>query len=371
MKQFNFKVYKGNMQYLLFFDAMFREKQINKEFYLLDNNITPSSYRRARVAEHKIGKEIVLKISKNFGYQLTPKNVVDELEKLATKIYHAMNYKIFNSYEEDLKYLKELHKENYLINPVIELLILFLNINSNKSVKIIIPENLELYKKVKNYKPFFTDELLIIFDLTNIYFEGEYDEELRMRKYDNAIAYFILSSQSFRKERYVEALYYGYMSRNICEKEGSIKRVIYINEIIMSSLLHIGSYEECYNLSYRQILILESLGIDDNVMKFAKKFLIVALFGMKEYEQIIEILKNRQTFNLTEMTCLLVSKFYTNRKEYDRFLNEGIDYEMFDNNSLIYIKNLSKFLIKKDKKVLSELENNKIMLPVIKILKKL
>lgn len=371
MKQFNFKIYKGSMQYLLFFDALFKDKQMNKEHYLLDNNITPSSYRRARTSEHKVGREIVDKISTYFGYKITPKDVVDKLETLTTKIYHAMNYKIFKSYEEDLEQLKSLLKEKYLIEPVIELLILFLNINSTKSVKAVIQDNLELYNKIKNYKSFYTDELLVIYDLTNIYFEGEDDEEIRMRKYDNAMAYFILSSQSFRNEKYVEALYYGYMSKDICEKEGSIKRIIYLNEIIMSSLLRIGSYEECYDLAYNQILILESLGIEDQVMKFAQKFVIVALFGMKKYELIINMLKNRETCNLTEMTCLIVSKFYAERKRYEIFLKEDIDYSMFDKDSLIYINNLNKFLTKKDKKALSELENDKIMLPVIKILKKL
>lgn len=371
MRQFNFELYKGSKQYLLFFDALFKDRSMNKEYYLLDNDITPSSYRRARTTEQKVGMDIVAKIAKGFDFKVPSNELVDELEKLATKIYHYMNYKIYKTYDSDLEYLNNLLRENYLINPIVELLILFLNMNSTKSIRIVIDENLELYEKIKKYKTFYNDDLLLIYELLNVFFEAESDEAIRMKKYDNAMAYFILASQASINKRYIECLYYAYMSNEMCEKEGNIKRSIYLNETIMSSLLHIGSYEECFDLSQKHRLILEALDMGGYDMKVLDKFQVVAALGMKKYKYVIELLNNKKSATMTEVVCLIVSKYYTNKKEYEQYLSEGLNYDSFNKKTLESLEILKKFLTKKDKKLLIELENAKIMMPVLNILRKL
>ena len=371
MKTISLEIYKGSMPYFYFFDIKFKELSINKEHYLLDNDITPSSYRRARSTEQKVGMDIISKIAADLKFKVPSSELVDHLEKLSTKIYHYMNYKIYKTYESDLEYLTNLLKDNYIINPIIELLILFLNINSTKRVSVIKSENIKLYEKIKKYKLFYNDDLLSIYELLNIYFEAETDDSIKMKKYDSSMAYFILASQAALNKQYVECLYYAYMSNSLCEKESNIKRSIYLNETIMSSLLHIGSYEECYEVSLKHRLILESLDMNGYDMKTLDKFQAVALLGIKKYYQVIDLLENKKSATITEIVCMLVAKYYTNKKEYDYYLKEELNYKSFDIQSMKHIEIVHKFLTKKDRKSIIELENSKIMIPVLKIIKKL
>lgn len=371
MKKFNFEVYKGSSQYFLLFDVMFKERSLNKDHYLLDVGITPSSYRRARASEQNVGLTIMKTLTEKFEYKIPTDNLVDELEKFADKVYFNMNYKIYKGFEEDIQYLEKLIDQNYIIFPVLKLILLLLKINERKNIDVILEENLELYSEVARYKVFYTNELSEIFELLNIYFESKNNEDLIIKNYSNGMAYFILSSRSYYKNDYIGCLYFAYKAKDIFEKEGNIKRILYLNHNIMSSLLNVGNYDECYELASRQILILESLDADANDMKAAYKFLTVASLGQKNYNYVIELLKEKESLNLTEIVCLLISKFNLDKNEYTRYLKNEIDYDSFPSNMKNYLKVLDQYLNKRERKLLLKLENPKLMSCMLKILKKL
>lgn len=44
MKHIDLSCYKKSMPFFNLFDIYFKEQKINKEYFLLDNNITPSTY---------------------------------------------------------------------------------------------------------------------------------------------------------------------------------------------------------------------------------------------------------------------------------------------------------------------------------------
>lgn len=63
MKQFDLSVYKSSQPYFDLFDVYFKEYEIRKENYLIDNWITPSTYRQCRKGRYNMGFNII----KTFG----------------------------------------------------------------------------------------------------------------------------------------------------------------------------------------------------------------------------------------------------------------------------------------------------------------
>ena len=56
MLKIKFDEYKENKQYLLLFDVLIKKEHNNKDLFLEDIDITPSSYRRAKSTEQNIHK---------------------------------------------------------------------------------------------------------------------------------------------------------------------------------------------------------------------------------------------------------------------------------------------------------------------------
>lgn len=371
MKKFDFTIYKSTRQYYLMYDVLIKEKVPNRDNFLIDNDIPPSSYRRCKASEQHGGREIVDKLAKVLHLTTTTDEEIDEIEKFASKVYYQMTYKIFKSYKEDIEYIKGLLEKNHIMFPVLELLLLFLYMNDNRTVKDVIDDYTELFNKVKKYKVFLSEELMEIYELTYIYFKGANKEEIYLKTYTNAIAYSILAAQAYNRGDYIACLYFSNRSKEICEKEGNVRRILRLNKNIMISLLYVGNYSECYELASRQILILESLKIEDESLDLARKFLVVASIGCEKYDKVIENLERKSELNLTEITSLMIAYFKTNRKKYDNYLNNRLNYYETDKVYLKYINTLNAFLKKPEKKRLEKLENSEIMAPMKKIFKKM
>ena len=69
MKKFDLSIYKYSKPYFDLFDVYFKENSIKKEFFLLDNDITPSTYRQCRKEESNSGPKIVKSLSKKFSFK--------------------------------------------------------------------------------------------------------------------------------------------------------------------------------------------------------------------------------------------------------------------------------------------------------------
>lgn len=371
MKKFDFSEYKNSKIYFQMFDVLIREKVPNRDHFLIDNDIPASSYRRCRTIEQNVGRDIINKLANLLNLKTNTDEEIDQLEKFANKVYYQMTYKIYKSFEEDIEYIKKLLDENNILFPILELLLLFLYMNDNKSVSDVINENIELFKKIKKYNVFLTGKLNELYELVVIYFTGANKEELYLKTYDNAIAYTILSTQAYNRGDYIACLYFSNKAKEISEKEGNIRRIIRLNRNIMICLLYIGNYEECYELASRQILILESLDIEDSSLRLAEKVLIIASIGCEKYGNIIKLLNKKAELTLTEISCLLIAYFKLDRKQYELYLENELDLVKSEKKYLNYISNLNKFLKRPDKKYLNDLENDEIPKTLRKIFKKM
>ena len=160
--------YKDPAIYTNFFDVVIKKVAVNRDIYLEDLDISPSTYKRVKNHESKRGKLIIEKLSDHFNYKIPTNEFIDELEEKFNKIYHNVYYKIETEYENDLEYLDELLKENYIIYPLIELMKLFVIFHSPLDTKIKFEKNKDLYESVKSYLLFYNNDLEELYELFNI-----------------------------------------------------------------------------------------------------------------------------------------------------------------------------------------------------------
>lgn len=368
MKKFNLSVYLDSVPYFNFFDVYIKELGIKKEDFLKRIGVTPSSYRKCRKGELNIGDRIIEQIAEAFNLKVPSDKLIMELETFVTKVYNNMYYKIYTSYEDDLSYINELLSKDYIIFPILKTLKLFLYANSNKKIENILEICNELYQEVKKYDKFFCNDLQEIYELIYLTFEANIPANYWIKNYSNAIAYFVLATRSYLNQRYIESLFFAEKAKTMLLKDGNVNRVLYLNNTIMSNLIYVGNYEECYELATTQLLALESIGFTSGFqVKASKKFQVVALLGKKEYKEIKKLYYNKERFNLTEIICLLVALYMDDKKTYETYYKDIISDR--EEEELSFYKYLNIYLKNKNKASLEFLENQEIMKHLIVVLK--
>ena len=73
--------YKNSKIYFQFFDVLLKKTDIKKEDFLLENDISPSSYRLSRKVEQNIGKSIIEKLCSLYGYTMHSDSEIEIIEK--------------------------------------------------------------------------------------------------------------------------------------------------------------------------------------------------------------------------------------------------------------------------------------------------
>ena len=134
MKKFDLSIYKQTRVYFVFFDIYLKKQNITKEEIFSKLLINNSSYRRCRNAEQKVGKQILKQLADHFELIIPDAQIVDELQTRINQIYHKMYYKIYDTYEDDQRYIDNLLEKKILLLPVIKLIKLYLVVNSTKSI---------------------------------------------------------------------------------------------------------------------------------------------------------------------------------------------------------------------------------------------
>ena len=90
-------IYKQSIKYFSLFDVLIKGEAYNRDEFLKTLGITPNSYRRSKNYEQKIGTEIVLTLSKHFGYSVSANKLINYIEDLTNSIYNDMYYKVFRN----------------------------------------------------------------------------------------------------------------------------------------------------------------------------------------------------------------------------------------------------------------------------------
>lgn len=368
MKKIDISEYKESRIYFDFFDVYLKINNIKKEEIFTELYINNSSYRRARDYEQKVGKQIIQQLTNHFKLIIPTTSMVETLEVKINEIYYNMYYRIYDSYDTDLSFLDKLLEENTLLSPVIKLLKLFMLVNTNKSISFVKQNYYELYEDVKKYYDFFILELKEIFEILFLFFDSDaiLSEEWR-HNYKNAMSYQIVASKCYSEKKYIEAIFFGKCAQDILYKDLNFKRIISVNRTIMSSYLYIGNYDECLNIAEKQILYLKSIDFINYEIESAIIFEVVALLALERFQDVKEKIKDYQKMNLTLITCLLVSLFKIDKKEYFEFYNENVEFADEDNKKYFIL--LNNYLKNPIKNTLSDISKYPIMGPLVKILK--
>lgn len=371
MKKIDLSIYNNYLIYFHLYDAKISESELGIERFLQMIEINPSTYRKCKKGELIAGPKLISILTKHFNLKPVSITKMSELEELCNEIYYDMYYKIYDNYEKYIKRINEFWDEKYIVFPIVLLFKLLLVISSNVDYTIIIKNNIEDYMEVKKYSKFFKDELYDIFELIYLCFEYNISEGYWLKNYNNGFAYYILSSRSYFNKKYIESIFFATKSKEFLSNDGNIIRTLYLNNILMSSLLYVSNYQECNDLAFKQELILKALRYQyPFLQKNAKKYYIVSLLGLNNYLEITKVLEKYDSFNITILTCYLVSLFKCRGKnEYIEYFSEmGI--EDFEQKDQEFLKALNDYIVYNKKSVLNTLEHYEIEGWVINILKK-
>lgn len=369
MKKFHLDIYKETRQYLYLYDVLMKDEIINKDYFLADLGINPGSYRRAKVTEQKIGKEIVEILARKFELSLVNTEEVDELEELANNVFYEINYKDYDNYEEYLLKIDFELKKNNLLFPIFLLLKLFLLLNTQNSLKDTIEDNRPLFNELKKFKKFFNNELLEIYEYLTIVYSENIKKELANKKYSNGLSYSIIATKLFHIKSYYESLYFAQRAKLFFLSESNYKRVIYTNFTILNNLSFVLDFDEYYKLAHEQLHTLKSFGCSGFELNSTIKHLVVSSLALNKYKEVIKILENKEEVTITEMFCLIIAKYNYDPQNFEHWFKEEMNDLIADEEYKELINDLLLYLKEPEKKNLLKLKDYEIMSSLINILK--
>ena len=369
MNKISLDEYKGTIIYFHFFDAYIKLFEKGKEDLFNELYINNSSYRRCRDKEQGVGPEIITKLANYYDLKELDNNEIDAYEIYLNDLYSKIYYKDNRNFENDLKKLEDIISEQNMLFPIFKLMKLLMLLNSKKSVDYIYNENLDDYYYIKKFTFFFKNELKTILNTVSLFFENDSENCEWNYDFKNALAYQILSSKCYKDQKYVEAIFYATKANDILLSDYNYKRIIAVNNIVMRSLLYIGNYEQCFEIATKQLKSLEALELFDYDMKAAKSSLNVSLLGLKKYNDVIRSILELEKMDLSDITCLLMSKYMTDKQHYKEYYLEFIKINGFNDEILKYLNTLSFYFTHRDKKMLKTFQKFNISGVLIKILK--
>jgi len=370
MKKFTLNTYKDIKYNFLIFDVLIKSKASNIELFLEEMDISPSSYRRAKKEGNKIGETILDKLSKYFNYNLCSNELIDEIEEKINKIYYNIYYKYYDDYENHYKWLDEMINQKYIIFPIFKLFKLLMIMNDQVSVTFVIPENQELFNEIKLYNDYLSNGLTEIIELVDVTFKKDIDDQFLANNYNNELTHHTLASRCYVMKRYLESIYFCNKAKEKYIKDENYKRVYYINLALITNYNFLFKFEDAYLLAEKQLKTLESIKNIGAEYELTSKLYVVSCLGLKKYDEVISVLSKKERIKLSELMCLLISYYFTDRKEYDDLYN---DLKSGNENSNVYkcSKILNDFLITNDKKIILEVEPYDINKCILEILKKM
>jgi len=358
--------YKGSKQYCILFDFLIKKKGVNKDDFLKESGVSPSTYRKCRMVEQNTGKIVVDKLCKAFDFENVTDEFMEEFEERADRIYNNIYYNIDRETENDLKYIDKLSERNLVIKPIIVLLKLLIKAYTSLNTNAFINENIDLYNEIKSNKSFLNEGLNEIFSILSILFENRIDESYLVKKYKNTLYYFVLSSKLCDEKRYGECLYVSKITEEKLLEEKNYKRLLSLNTKVMHCLNILGNYEGCFSLAHKQYQTLYSFNKVDYEYQYTMQNLMLSAVALKKYKYVKELLLTKNKLYLNEIYCLLISQYYLDKNEYLEYYRYYYDNLSDENKNLLAL--LNRYLNTKDKNILLNLKGTKILDKTIKVL---
>jgi hypothetical protein len=184
---------------------------------------------------------------------VSSKKHICDVQNLVVNVYDKMYYKIYNSFDEDLETIENMLKSNTLMFPILNLLKLFIAINSKLSYKKVLANYNDLYQETKLYKSFFVGSLFDLLELVSLSFEEIIPNEEWIKNHNDVIAYHILSTKCYMNKNYIGTLFYSYLAMDMLLRDGNYNRLIYVNNnlivyYMLEILKNVMKFQEDKNL---------------------------------------------------------------------------------------------------------------------------
>lgn len=360
--------YKYNKQYLLLFDILIKQEYTNKDIYLENLNITPSSYRRAKISEQSIGENIVYKLCDEFNIKQVSKNQIEQYEMFINKIYYDYYYNLNNNNIYVLGKLDELINDKNLMYPIFLLFKLLFSLIVNTNKNIIINENQYLFDEVMKYKSYYIDQLKDVLSHVEILYDKEFKNKKIFLDSNNGITYSVVSSKYLENDQYIECLYYAQKAKEIFLKDENYKRIANINFNIMQCYCYLNNFEKYYEMAYTQYFSNNSFNEINEIKEMSDKHFAISMIALNKYDEIEYYLKNKIDITFTEVLCLLIARFNICKQEYKKYYHNIKDVLLGDQR-LEILETINAYLVKNDKKKLKKLKNIKLQENLLYVLK--
>lgn len=359
MSKIDLTVYKETKYYFQLFDILIRERKLTKEPFLKEIGISPSSYRKSRITERNAGEKISETLCEHLGYNKANYELVCSVEKLLNKVYKNIYYKIYTTYKEDLAYIDQLIDGNYIIFPILKLIKIFIIANSKMDADLFVENYYEIYDELQKYFSFFNEDLLEIFDIISLAFDERINENMIFKEYNNSLAYCSLSSRLWKDGKYLECLFLSQKTEEVLVKEQNYRRLVSLNVTRIYCLNALGNYQESYELSENMLATIKSFNEVDYESKYIVSHLALSCLPLKKYKYCSELLLNKNKVSLTDICCILIAKFFTNKKEYESLLEHYLG--IVNNEDKFIFKCLDGVLKRKNLKSLNALNSPKLI----------
>lgn len=370
MHQISLQVYKESKQYLGLLEIIMKNQGLNKDEFLLSHKISPTSFRRARSSEQRVGVEIIEKLSKIFDYRVHTEEEIDQIEILVNQIYNEVYFKIYDNFDFFYEKIENELNNKSILFPILNLFKLFLLLNENKQRKDILMENQELFNDLQKYVSFYNQDLKEIYEIVKIQFLKDIPSEYMQKEYQNGLIYFSLASKYNFNKDFIASLYFADKARKIFLQEDNFLRIFFLNLICMHNYNSLGNYKKSYELASNQLLSMKSLGISSFIQTTTELHLVIAHLGLRNYEKVIELLSNKEVYQSTEVYSLLIAEFVVDKKGYQELYTSALRDNQNREGDLYIIQTLNSFLLKRDKNNLMKLEKSNMREMLVKILKK-
>lgn len=368
MKKIDLSLYKTYKPYFVYFDILIKEVSSNKDGFLEEIYLSPSSYRRAKYEGSKIGKQLTIDLCNYFNINLFTNELIDELETKVNEVYLNIYYRKYDNYEDDYNWVIDMINKNYIFNPILKLLRLLLELSNTKKSNDLVEKNKELYEEVKSYELFYNEDLLELLEIVEATYQNDIDNIYLSKEFKNELTYNSLASRCFYDRKYIESIYLCNKAKDRYIKNENYRRVYYINHVILACYNELKKYTEAYELAYKQMMSTKSDVSYKYEYLYTEKHFINACIGLGKHDIVIKMLKPKEDINTTEMVALLYAIYNTSIKDYEEYLDAQrklVTSERYKK----YFEFVDKLIKTKDKAALEELNNYHINETLLKIIK--
>lgn len=128
-------------------------------------------------------------------------------------------------------------------------------------------------------------------------------------------------------------------------------------------------FEECFELAFNQMLMLESFAFQKSETKRTMKYLLPAAIGIGKYEFVVKTLKDLDTMSQVEIVCYMISLSQLSFKDYDSFYQENFKSQQSNDIVASILKNTNNYILSPNKDNLQKLDEFSSLKYIVHVLK--